>query len=40
MAVASPAPSPANLNRRENRLSSRIYDDKHNDVAQPGVIPR
>jgi len=29
-----------NLNRRENALSSRIYTDKHNDVAQPGVVPR
>ena len=29
-----------NLNRRENALSSRIYTDKHNDIAQPGVTPR
>ncbi len=28
------------LNRRENSLSNQIYRDKHNDVAQPGVIPR
>jgi hypothetical protein len=29
-----------NLNRRENAASSHIYQDKHNDVAQPGVVPR
>jgi hypothetical protein len=29
-----------NLNRRENSLSRQIYVDKHNDVAQPGVVPR
>ena len=29
-----------NLNRRENALSHQIYVDKHNDVAQPGVVPR
>lgn len=29
-----------NLNRRENGLSRQIYTDKHNDVAQPGVVPR
>lgn len=28
------------LNRRENALSNRIYADKHNDIAQPGVVPR
>jgi len=28
-----------NLNRRENRLSRSIYRDKHNDIAQPGVVP-
>ena len=28
------------LNQRENRVSNRIYADKHNDVAQPGVVPR
>ena len=28
------------LNSRENRLSNQIYTDKHNGVAQPGVIPR
>ena len=28
------------LNQRENRLSNRIYIDKHNNVAQPGVVPR
>ena len=29
-----------NLNRRENSVSRNIYADKHNDVAQPGVLPR
>ncbi len=29
-----------NLNRRENAASGRIFVDKHNDVAQPGVAPR
>ncbi len=29
-----------NLNLRENSLSRQIYVDKHNDVAQPGVVPR
>lgn len=29
-----------NLNRRENAASARIFRDKHNDVAQPGVVPR
>ena len=29
-----------NLNRRENSLSRQIYVDKHNDIAQPGVVPR
>lgn len=28
------------LNLRENDLSRHIYVDKHNDVAQPGVVPR
>lgn len=28
------------LNRRENALSRRIYVDKHNAIAQPGVVPR
>ena len=28
------------LNQRENRLSHSIYTDKHNAVAQPGVVPR
>ena len=28
------------LNRRENAVSNRIYADKHNDIAQPGVVPR
>lgn len=27
------------LNARENAASNRIYADKHNDIAQPGVIP-
>jgi hypothetical protein len=27
------------LNQRENTLSHRIYVDKHNNVAQPGVVP-
>ena len=29
-----------NLNRRETALSGQIHTDKHNDVAQPGVVPR
>jgi hypothetical protein len=29
-----------NLNLRENALSQQIYVDKHNGVAQPGVVPR
>ena len=29
-----------NLNRRENAASSQIYRDKHNGIAQPGVVPR
>lgn len=29
-----------NLNRRENAASAHIYTDKHNDIAQPSVIPR
>jgi hypothetical protein len=29
-----------NLNRRENSVSRNIYADKHNDIAQPGVVPR
>ena len=29
-----------NLNRRENGLSRNIYVAKHNDIAQPGVVPR
>ncbi len=29
-----------NLNNRQNALSRSIYNDKHNDVAQPGVVPR
>ncbi len=29
-----------NLNRRENATSAKIYDDKHNGIAQPGVVPR
>ena len=29
-----------NLNRRENVTSAQIYADKHNDIAQPGVVPR
>lgn len=29
-----------NLNRRENAASERIFTDKHNDIAQPGVTPR
>ena len=29
-----------NLNRRENAASAQIYTDKHNNVAQPGVVPR
>ena len=29
-----------NLNQRQNALSNQIYIDKHNDVAQPGVVPR
>lgn len=28
-----------NLNRRENSVSRNIYADKHNDIAQPGVVP-
>jgi hypothetical protein len=28
------------LNNRENSVSRNIYADKHNDVAQPGVVPR
>ena len=28
------------LNGRENALSHQIYNDKHNDIAQPGVAPR
>lgn len=28
-----------NLNRRENSVSNNIYRDKHNDIAQPGVVP-
>ena len=28
------------LNQRENAASNRILVDKHNDVAQPGVVPR
>lgn len=28
------------LNGRENALSKRIHADKHNDIAQPGVMPR
>ena len=30
----------ARLNARQNALSNRIFVDKHNDVAQPGVVPR
>lgn len=30
----------ASLEQRQNRLSGRIYDDKHNAIAQPGVVPR
>ena len=30
----------ARLNARENSLSNRIYTDKHNDIAQPGVTPQ
>ncbi len=29
-----------NLNRRENAASARIYTDKHNGIAQPGVVPQ
>ena len=29
-----------NLNQRENAASARIHTDKHNDIAQPGVVPR
>ena len=29
-----------NLNRRQNAVSNRIYIDKHNNIAQPGVVPR
>jgi hypothetical protein len=29
-----------NLNRRENSVSRQIYRDKHNDIAQPGVVPK
>jgi hypothetical protein len=28
------------LNHREDRLSHKIYQDKHNDATQPGVPPR
>ena len=28
------------LNRRENAASARIFEDKHNDVAQPGIVAR
>lgn len=27
-------------NRRENALSNRIHTARHNDIAQPGVMPR
>ena len=29
-----------NLNHRETAASAQIYKDKHNDIAQPGVVPR
>ena len=29
-----------NLNRRENAASAQIDRDKHNGIAQPGVVPR
>jgi hypothetical protein len=28
------------LNRRETSVSHQIYTDKHNNAAQPGVVPR
>ncbi len=28
------------LDRRENVASARIYNDKHNDIAQPGVVSK
>jgi hypothetical protein len=29
----------AKVNNQQNKISNRIYDKKHNDVAQPGVTP-
>ena len=28
------------LNPRENAASAHVYTDKHDDVTQPGVVPR
>jgi hypothetical protein len=28
------------LNQREDNVSKKIYRDKHNNVAQPGVTPK